>query len=431
MRAALWLLGLFGVAVAGALLAGNNQGVVTLFWAPYRMDLSINLVVVVLLLAFALMHLALRALAALFELPHQARRWRAHQKERILHATVFDALAHLMAGRFLRARKAAEQGLVLAQSLETQELAHESPPPHLPMLRALVHLIAAESAHALRDQVARDDHLQQSLVHHVSRPDNRTAEVMDAARLSAARWSLSERDAGAALEWLSQLPLGTARRTLTLRLRLRAARMTGQLDQALDTARLLSKHGAFSPVASESLLRSLILARLDQCHDSAQLLAIWNHLGRQERQMPDIALHAARRLLSFEGEPQVALAWLLPLWTRWMEQPQSLEDGQQQRLIEALELAIAAQAPEAEWLARAEQARLSHPQHMGFLYLYGQVCMHHSLWGKAQQLLERCAPHLAQPALRHKAWCALAELAQQRGDNAAAARAWQFAAKVY
>lgn len=125
MRAALWLLGLFGVAVAGALLAGSNQGVVTLYWAPYRLDLSINLVVLLLVLSFALMHLALRALAALFELPQQARRWRAHQKERTLHATVFDALAQLMAGRYLRARKSAQQGLELAQSLQDQAVMSE------------------------------------------------------------------------------------------------------------------------------------------------------------------------------------------------------------------------------------------------------------------------------------------------------------------
>ena len=40
MRAALWLLALFGVAVAAALFAGNNQGTVTLYWPPYRIDLS-------------------------------------------------------------------------------------------------------------------------------------------------------------------------------------------------------------------------------------------------------------------------------------------------------------------------------------------------------------------------------------------------------
>ena len=39
MRAALWLIGLFGMAVAAALFAGSNQGTVTLFWAPYRLCL--------------------------------------------------------------------------------------------------------------------------------------------------------------------------------------------------------------------------------------------------------------------------------------------------------------------------------------------------------------------------------------------------------
>ena len=48
MRAALWLLALFGVAVAAALFAGNNQGTVTLYWPPYRIDLSLNLVVLLL-----------------------------------------------------------------------------------------------------------------------------------------------------------------------------------------------------------------------------------------------------------------------------------------------------------------------------------------------------------------------------------------------
>ncbi len=52
MRAALWFLALFGVAVAAALFAGNNQGTVTLFWPPYRIDLSLNLVVLSLTTGF-------------------------------------------------------------------------------------------------------------------------------------------------------------------------------------------------------------------------------------------------------------------------------------------------------------------------------------------------------------------------------------------
>lgn len=81
MRAAIWLLALFAVAAAVALFAGNNQGTITVFWPPWRVDLSLNLVLVILLVAFVLLHTALRALAALFSLPKQARQWRLQQKE--------------------------------------------------------------------------------------------------------------------------------------------------------------------------------------------------------------------------------------------------------------------------------------------------------------------------------------------------------------
>ena len=56
MRAALWLLALFGVAVATALFAGNNQGTVTLFWPPYRVDLSLNMVLLTLVLGFVTLY---------------------------------------------------------------------------------------------------------------------------------------------------------------------------------------------------------------------------------------------------------------------------------------------------------------------------------------------------------------------------------------
>lgn len=431
MRAALWLLALFGIAVAGALLAGNNQGMVTLFWAPYRLDLSINLVVLLWVSTFALMHLALRALAAFLELPHQARRWRAQQKERTLHAAVLDALALLMSGRYLRARKSAEQSLTLAESLQSQALASEPVPRHLPTLRALAHLIAAESAHVLQDHASRDQHYQQGLVEADQPGAPMAADVADAARLSAARWALSDRDATAALDWLTQLPHGTSRRTLALRLRLKAARLSGRQDLALDTARLLSKHGAFSPAASESLLRSLISSRVDQCRDTVQLAQTWASLDRDERLMPEIALQAARRLLGLQGAPRQVLHWLLPLWTGWGERTLHLDERQQHQLIDLLQQALQLEEPQADWLARTEQARLSQPQHMGLLYLYGRVCMRHSLWGKAHQMLERCAPQLtAQPALQRKAWCALAELAEQRADAAAAGQAWRRAALV-
>ena len=76
MRAALWLISLFALAAAAAWLAGNNQGTVTLFLSPYRIDLSLNLVLLVLGLVVLVVVLAQQALSALLSLPQQAQRWR-------------------------------------------------------------------------------------------------------------------------------------------------------------------------------------------------------------------------------------------------------------------------------------------------------------------------------------------------------------------
>ena len=142
MRAALWLLALFGVAVAIALFAGNNQGTVTLFWPPYRVDLSLNLVLLLLAGAFVFLHAALRAMAALFDLPSQALRWRNQQKERAMHAAMLDALSQLVAGRFLRSRKSAESALAQEKALA----ASSERPANGAQIRVLAHLLAAESA---------------------------------------------------------------------------------------------------------------------------------------------------------------------------------------------------------------------------------------------------------------------------------------------
>ena len=70
MRAALWLMTLFALAAAGAWLAGNNQGTVTLFLFPHRIDLSLNLAVLAVFSVVLLVILAQRALAAFLALPH-------------------------------------------------------------------------------------------------------------------------------------------------------------------------------------------------------------------------------------------------------------------------------------------------------------------------------------------------------------------------
>ena len=59
-RSIFWLLALAAAAVALALLVGRNHAMVTVFWAPYRLDLSFNLLLFLTVVVFVLMHLTLR-----------------------------------------------------------------------------------------------------------------------------------------------------------------------------------------------------------------------------------------------------------------------------------------------------------------------------------------------------------------------------------
>ena len=424
MRVDLWFLGLFGMAVAMALFAGNNQGTITVFWPPYRVDLSLNLVVLLLALLFFTLHVALRALAALFAIPGHARSWRIQHQERAMHVALLDALSHLVAGRFIRARKAAEVVLAreTAMTRSGETLAYSG------RLRALSHLLAAESAQALQDKTGRDAHFQQAL-EQASQHD--THETREGLQLRAARWALEEHDAHASLQWLDQLTQGASRRTIALRLRLKAARMARQTRLALETARLLAKHRAFSMVAAQGLLRGLALEWVATAHDPEQLQTVWQQLDSTEQQMPEVALEASRRMLALGGSVGVARAWLLPVWEQMVTQAGGLPDTQRLALMAVLErsFALTADATEATWLTRIESAQRANPGDAALQYLAGITCLRLQLWGKAQQLLVQSLPRLQNVVLERNAWTALAELAEQRGDTVAAAQAWKNAAK--
>jgi HemY protein len=415
MRAALWLLALFAVAVAIALFAGNNQSTVTVFWPPHRVDLSLNLVLLLLFAAFVFVHAALAALAALFDLPRQALRWRAQQKERAMHGFLLDGLSHLLAGRFIRARRSAEAALHQEQSLSTggQQLANAA------QLRTLAHLLAAESAQALQDKAAREDHLRQALEQTSSREAQETRE---GALMRAARWSLNDREPDAAMAWLKGLPQGAARRTVALRMKLKAARLTHRTGEALETARLLAKHRAFSSGAAQSLVRGLAIDLLNAAHDPAQLQRAWNALEAPERLMPELAIHAAQRLTLLGGDAHLARDWLLPIWERQHE----LDELSQVKLVLALEAGL--DSLDGAWLARIEAAQQANPRDSALQYLAGMACMRRQLWGKAQQLMSQAVIGLHDPRLQRNAWRALALLAEERADGEMAAQAWKRAA---
>lgn len=428
MRSIFWLLGLAAMAVALALLVGGNQALVTLFWPPYRFDVSFNFVLFCLIGGFVLIYLALRAIAMLRGLPYQARRWRAMQVERSAVAGVLDALSLQLSGRFVRAQTAAQGALEQLEALPSATL------PRREQMQALAHLLVAESAHSLQNRAERETHLQAALdpVWRKLWPD-----VHEGALLRAVRWAVEDRDAEAARSRLAELPQGAVRRIQALRLKLRVARMEGATIEALETARLLAKHRAFSADASVSIVRGLALDALGEAHDLAQLRAVWDRLDARERAMPELALAAARRanslgLSGVHASPEertstaaMVQRWLDPVWSQFVD----LDASSQRKLVEMMEPGLS--EIDAKGLARLEQAQRQWPNNAFLQYLSGQACMHRQLWGKAAQLLGQSVGSLKDTALQRRAWCSMAALAEERGDEMAALSAWKKAASLH
>ncbi len=427
MRSALWLLGLFAVATAAALFAGENSGLVSVFVTPHRLDVSLNLAVLALIAFSLVVHLALLSLRTLFRLPQAARQWRSHQRERAAVAAMASGTANFLAGRFTRAVRDAEHAHLHAQAFQHDPfddgLAQETPHPVL----ALSNWLAAEAHHALQNTAQRDQLLM--LAQNNAKGSSIATTLQEGLQLRAARFALDDRDPKGASSRLQGLPAGVRRRTAALRLQLRAARMGNQPLAAVEVARALAKHGAFSQVAALALRRSLAIDAIRQTKDSAQLLQVWKTLDAHERDMPEVATAAAEHLRGqqwpdVDHAHQTAKAWLDPIFGKWAQ----LNVSQQLQLARHLPWALQSSTSDGAWLSRIEALHQQHPNDAAAAFLAAQVFLDRQLWGKAQLGFAKAAKALPDKDLTRQAFLALAALAEQRGDREAAQQALQKAA---
>lgn len=411
MKSVIWLVLLAVAAVVAATTFGRNDGLVSLYWSGWRVDLSLNLFVIgVVTLCLALL-LVLRALQSLLSLPERAREWRTHRRERAAQAALREALTEYFGARYSRAHKAATRAIAIhdaASGLEDDV-----------STRGLAHLLAGASLHRLQDRSQRDR--QMAKLEKLQRQARKQRDAAarstdDAIALLAAEWAIDDRDAERALALLAALPPGVARRTQALRLKLQAQRLAGDPAEALRTARLLAKHQAFTPAAALGLLRSLSIETLERARDAEQLERAWQQLDDSDRADAYVAARAARRACML-GDTERARRWLLPLWERLAELPR------EEREAVALALARCLDGIGADWLPRLQAAELALPQDAAVQGAVGSAYAERGLWGKARLPLERAAASatLAGEA-RRDCWRRLALLARAEGDEARALR---------
>lgn len=402
MRGIVWLVLLFAAAVVAALTLGRNDGLVSVFWSGWRVDLSLNLVLLLLLVGWGLMYALLQSLDALLGLPRRARAWRLTQRDKGAQQFLREALVALWSARYARAQRSVQRLLTL--NAKTPELQTDG------SALALAHLLAAEAAHRLQDRARRQEQWETALRVCASHSGARSHE--DAARLMAVGWALDDRDAGRALQLIAELPPGAARRTQALRLRLQAARMAERPLDALRTARLLAKHQGFSAGVAQSLLRTLAIEVLGSARDAEQLRQAWLQLDPADRRDPYVAARAAEALSRW-GAAGDARAWLRPLWD------QLGQLGADERSVVAQALGASSVGIGVDWLPRLEEAQAQFPRDAQLPLVLGLALAELQLWGKARQVLQTAAadPRLAADS-RRRAWLVLAELAEQGEDVA-------------
>lgn len=403
MRGVLWLVLLFAGAAVAALVLGRNDGLVSLFWDGWRLDLSLNLFLLLVVLTCVAGFGLLQTLHRLLDLPQRARAWRLAQRDKAAQVLLRESLVDLWSARYARAQKAVQRLLNL--NAKTPELQGDGGG------LVLAHLMAAEAAHRLQDRARRQEQWDTALRLCASHSEARAHE--EAARLMAVGWALEDREPAQALSLLAELPGGAARRTQALRLRLQAARMAQQPLEALRTARLLAKHQGFRADVALSLLRSLAIEVLGTARDADQLRSLWLKLDSTDRREPYVVARASILMAQF-GAAADARQWLRPLFDR-------LDTlGEDERAIVADALIQASSGVRQDWLPLLEAAQTRWPREACLSLVLGHVLAELQLWGKARQMLLGAAEdHRLAVGARRRAWLRLADMAKQDDEISA------------
>ncbi len=377
MRWAFWVLGLFALAVAAALALRLNTGYALLVWPPYRIELSINLLLLLLVIGFAAIYLLLRVIFGAIELPQRVREFRARRRRESARTALLDALGAYFEGRYSHAEKLA------ASTIETGEA---------PVLGAV---LAAHAAHEMRHHAERDRYLTRAAT--LAPGDSKMRLIAEATML------LDQRRFQDALLTLKALP---EKHTGALRLELKAQQQAKNWEQSLPLISQLERRGAFD-AAQAAQLRSYAHAEnlKRKALDQRSLEECWQKIPSDQRRNSKVAAAAAKCFAAHGGCAQA---------NQIIEQ--ALEAQWDSDLVGLYSECIGADV--IRQIERAEKWLANNPRDAVLLLVLGKLCARQELWGKAQSYLE--AGISVEPM--YSAHLALAELHDRLGNMDAARR---------
>ncbi|MDR3414105.1 MAG: heme biosynthesis HemY N-terminal domain-containing protein [Formivibrio sp.] len=355
MKTLLWLIGLFSLAVGLTLFAQINTGYALLFMPPWRVELSLNVFIIVLTVFVTVLYFGLRIVAELTGLPGRVRAYRNRRRANAGLKIERDALIAFAEGRYQRAEKMATEAMSMCRNDEAF---------------AVNALLAARAAHLIRDFERRDHHFE-SLRQRLGPSHLATAMTM-------AELLLDEHRFGEASMALEEARAISPKLTAALRLELRLRQAEGNPDAVLKLIEQLARAEALDEEQVRRLRVHACLQKLRQQQMTVRELAEWwRRLPVEDRAHPQLVQALAESYDSL-GEPDLAGAAIeAALEISWSSE---LSDkyGTLKLEGEALE----------KQLAKAESWLAQHPDDHRLLLTLGRLCRARALWGKAQNYLE-------------------------------------------
>ena len=350
MRFLFWFLMLAVAAVVVALVVRLNAGYALLVAPPYRIELSLNLLLLLVVGGFIALYLSMRLIVRTLRLPEEVRVWRRQQKIERARTKQDSAVIALLEGRYGKARQHAEEALAIPGS---------SP---------LNALIAARAAIDVRDLAAAERFL--------ATPDAQTQSLAVPRLMLAAEIALEHGQPHDALRLLQDLRKEAGMHTAALRLELRALQVARRWADVPALLEQLVKRKVFD-AAQADLVR--ITAHSEQLKalagDASGLRDYWARLPESSKLQPKVARAAAQSFLQLGGDREAAEILAASLGRDW--------DSELVELYGECHLADA-----TGQLEQAERWLTTHNQDAALLRVLGLLCQRAQLWGKAQTYLE-------------------------------------------
>jgi HemY protein len=350
MRVLFAFLLLAALAMLAALLFKLNSGYALFVAPPYRVEISLNAFIVVVVVAFAAVHLLLRVAARIARLPAEVRESRRRSNVERARTKQDAAVVALLEGRYGKARQFAEEALAI---------------PHSSGLPAL---LGARAAVDMREFAQAETFL--------ARPDVNVGSLTVPRLMLEADMALEQNQPGTALAKLEELKREAGLHTAALRLEVRALTAAGRHADIPPIVDQLVKRRVYDSEQGD-LIRATAHAQALAAYrvDAAGLRTYWNRLPEAERLKPKVARAAATSFLALGGDREAAEIIVRCLERDWSSDLVVLyaqcRTSDSTRQLETAE----------RWLA-------AHDHDATLLYALGMLCERESLWGKAQTYFE-------------------------------------------